>query len=127
MQERLSRPSTDAGRLCLASRSAFSRRSGTAILHASSKLAGNWLYRAARKGNVAAIKRLDELMRAAQIAGQPAKPEPLGKKAQARLEADTVDDGDWGRLLMSTAKPNCGERPRSGASVRQLHPLNICV
>jgi hypothetical protein len=38
------------------------------------------LYRVARRGNVSALRRLIEMMRAAEAAQRPAKPPRLGKK-----------------------------------------------
>jgi hypothetical protein len=64
------------------------------------------LYRAARTGNVAAIKRLDELMHLSASEGALPKPKPLGKKAQAQLDAEMAGEGtSWADLLKPPDPP----------------------
>lgn len=75
------------------------------------------LFKTARKGNVTAIKKLEEMTRIAgadaDALGQPeapARPAKLGKKAQAQAEAEAVVAGggaDWGDDLQPGSKlPN---------------------
>lgn len=61
----------------------------------------NALYRGAMKGNVAAAKAY--LANEPRVAAPPPKPEPIGKKQQAEVEARTAADGtEWGSLLRRT-------------------------
>lgn len=76
------------------------------------------LYEQARKGNVAAIKKLEEMTRTAEAAAEfekpaadraPAKEPKLGKKEQAQKEAETAGAGtSWGSDL---EPPPPGTRP----------------
>ena len=60
------------------------------------------LYRAARKGNVSAIKKLEEMTKVAALAEAQRNPKPevptkLGKKQQAAEAATVAGEGsDWG-------------------------------
>lgn len=70
-------------------------------------------YKAAAEGNVSAIKELNRLIEKDELARPPArppraeardddeaKPERLGKKARAELEAKSAhEDTEWGELL----------------------------
>jgi hypothetical protein len=61
------------------------------------------LWTQARKGNVSALKRLEEITAMSAAATKPrpaAKPKPLGKKEAANLEAQTAEEGTtWAELL----------------------------
>jgi hypothetical protein len=59
------------------------------------------MFRAARKGNTAAQRRLEEMTAITPAAPEPKAKEPvLGKKEQAELDALTADEGtSWASIL----------------------------
>lgn len=66
-----------------------------------------WLFKLARRGNVSALRRLDEIMRAVADAEKPVAARPLGLKAQAQADAETAHEGSsWAELLKPTFRAN---------------------